>query len=219
MEKSDTKGRLLNLAREKFIKFGYKNVKTDDLAKELGISKRTIYEMYPSKDEMLIEAIKLEIAEFEENMDGIARKMIEGDRFTFFEHFSSLWDMTIHHTSVFTSEFYEEIKRHLPQFYSACKRHDFKRFDNFQKVFNMGVRHGYIKQGIDNDLFLKLTHGAMLTLLNPDFLSVVPLSIDQVIKQAFKILFTGILTDSGKENFEETARKYMSKKLKLSNIQ
>jgi AcrR family transcriptional regulator len=57
--KEGVRGLILRTALEQFKKHGIKDVKMDDIASMLSISKRTIYELYKDKEQLLFEALKL----------------------------------------------------------------------------------------------------------------------------------------------------------------
>ena len=50
---TDTEQRILDKARELFFHFGIKSVSMDDIAKDLGISKKTLYAHYKDKNEIV----------------------------------------------------------------------------------------------------------------------------------------------------------------------
>ena len=50
--------RILNTAMSSFAQHGIKAVKMDDIAQQLGISKRTLYEIYNNKELLLYERVK-----------------------------------------------------------------------------------------------------------------------------------------------------------------
>jgi TetR/AcrR family transcriptional regulator, cholesterol catabolism regulator len=54
----DTKERILNRTGELFQMMGMKSLTMDFIAVDLGISKRTIYELFRDKDELLLQAIE-----------------------------------------------------------------------------------------------------------------------------------------------------------------
>lgn len=202
-ENIEKQNRILNLAKDWFIQSGYKCVKTDDLANELGISKRTIYEMFPSKDDLLIEALKLPIIEFEKNMNDLAIKIVEDEHFSFFENLNRMWQLIIEHASIFSSKFDSEIKKYLPQFYTACQAHTNKRFDNFRRVFELGIERGFIKKEINVDVFMSIMHYSMSNVLRSENLANIPLKVNDIIKQIFIIAFTGAMTPLGAESFNK----------------
>ena len=52
------KGRIVDVAMDLFCKYGVKAVKMDDIASELAISKRTLYEIYDNKETVLYEGLR-----------------------------------------------------------------------------------------------------------------------------------------------------------------
>lgn len=53
---------LLNKATEMFLQYGFKSVTMDDIATELGMSKKTVYAHYPTKS-ALVEAVAINVFE------------------------------------------------------------------------------------------------------------------------------------------------------------
>jgi len=53
----DMKETILKKAGEIFLKYGFKSVTMDDIANDLGISKKTIYKFYKNKEELVDEAV------------------------------------------------------------------------------------------------------------------------------------------------------------------
>jgi len=203
-EKIDNKERLLELVKEKFFDFGYKSIKTDELAQELGISKRTIYKIFPSKDEMIIEALRLPIIEFTQIIDRIAIEIVEDEKFSFFENLKIIWKLIIDHASLFNYKFDEEIKKYLPQFYMTNRIHTNDRFENIRKLFELGVQKGYLKNNMNIDVFLNVMRFSLSNIVRYDSISNVPLKIEDILKQIFDIVFTGIMTQEGEKKYLES---------------
>ena len=49
--------RIINTARELYFRYGIRSVTLDDIAKELGISKKTIYQFFKDKDELVTKVV------------------------------------------------------------------------------------------------------------------------------------------------------------------
>ncbi|MDH5382700.1 MAG: TetR/AcrR family transcriptional regulator, partial [Cyclobacteriaceae bacterium] len=49
----EVESRILNNARDLFFRYGLKNVTMDEIAADLGMSKKTLYEFYPNKKEII----------------------------------------------------------------------------------------------------------------------------------------------------------------------
>jgi len=57
--KQGLKGKILEMAMKAFGEKGIRAVKMDDVAVYLGISKRTLYELYDNKEQLLFEGVKM----------------------------------------------------------------------------------------------------------------------------------------------------------------
>lgn len=57
----ETQDKILKTSLELFFKFGIKRVTMDDIARELGMSKKTIYQFYKEKDDLVSQLCKIEL--------------------------------------------------------------------------------------------------------------------------------------------------------------
>ena len=58
--KKEIQNQIVEAAHELFIERGIKDVKMDDIAAKLSISKRTIYELFNDKEQLLHEVLKFQ---------------------------------------------------------------------------------------------------------------------------------------------------------------
>jgi AcrR family transcriptional regulator len=58
----ETQDKILKTSLELFFKYGIKRVTMDDIARELGMSKKTIYQFYKEKDDLVSQLCKVELA-------------------------------------------------------------------------------------------------------------------------------------------------------------
>jgi AcrR family transcriptional regulator len=63
------KEKILQTSMQMFKVHGIKAVKMDDIATRLSISKRTLYEIYANKEDLLLEGIRLHEKENNDHMD------------------------------------------------------------------------------------------------------------------------------------------------------
>ncbi|WP_178986615.1 TetR/AcrR family transcriptional regulator [Winogradskyella helgolandensis] len=66
-----TKATLLKCSIEQFTQYGSKHVTLDDLARELGISKKTIYSFFKNKEDLVSSSVESIINEYKEDIDRI----------------------------------------------------------------------------------------------------------------------------------------------------
>lgn len=68
---------IIEAARKLFHQFGFKKVSMDEIAKEAGVTKRTIYMYFESKEELLKYFIEEEIKNMKNIVEGVESKNLE----------------------------------------------------------------------------------------------------------------------------------------------
>ncbi|NRD24458.1 TetR/AcrR family transcriptional regulator [Winogradskyella litoriviva] len=68
-----TKAALLKCSIKQFTQFGSKHVTLDDLANELGISKKTIYSFFKNKEDLVASSVESLINEFKEDINRVIK--------------------------------------------------------------------------------------------------------------------------------------------------
>ena len=133
------KGKILKIAATLFHQHGIKQVKMDDIASDLKISKRTLYEIYETKEDLLFEVLQ-------RRADIERQQVIEFDK-----PGMNVINIILEVYRVRTSEFitinplfFEEIHKY-PELLAFVRRvHDERETD----------AHAFIQRGIDEGLFL-----------------------------------------------------------------
>ncbi|MFO7864072.1 MAG: TetR/AcrR family transcriptional regulator [Salinivirgaceae bacterium] len=65
------KQKILQNAQEYFFKYGYSKVTLSEISKEMGISKKTIYNHYTGKEELLFAVLDYSKSQFEQQMSSV----------------------------------------------------------------------------------------------------------------------------------------------------
>src|ERR1700759_1524117 len=66
--------RIIQGGEELFLKAGIKSVTMDDIAKHLGMSKKTIYQFFSDKNELVVALVKKKLQEDEDQMGDIIKQ-------------------------------------------------------------------------------------------------------------------------------------------------
>ena len=158
----ERKQHILKQAGNLFLKFGIRGVTMDDVAAEFGISKKTLYQYFKDKEDMVNQVIDyyLENPVFKLNCDGKGNSI---DRyFALRQHVSK----TVKH---FNNNLEFELKKTYPQLH--IKVHKFKReriYNDTLKSIRDGISDGLFRPEISPDVIAKLQVGRMLCTLNPE---------------------------------------------------
>ncbi len=194
------RNRILRAARDRFFKFGFSKVTMDELAQDLGMSKKTLYKFFPSKSDLLRQVMAAMQNEVEVGLDRILRD----DSRTFVEKWKQLWTFIALEISQIKPPFLEDLKRGAPDLWRDADR---RRREIIQatmgKLMKEGMRKKVFRRDIDEQLLLLMFLALVQNVVNPDTLSQLPLSASQAYEAVRKVFFEGILTDQAREEYRD----------------
>jgi AcrR family transcriptional regulator len=186
------KARILVIAREKFLQFGFTSVTTEELASDLGISKKTLYVHYQSKEELLREAVLGMLDEVELQLKGI----LLDSEIEFSEKLSRALSLVRDRFSRVSQPFAHDIARSAPNIWREFETYRQKKiFRQFAKLFSSGVSKGLIRKDINYDLIVLIFDKLVDSVMNPEVVSGIPYSTDEVFDHMMSVFLAGILTD------------------------
>lgn len=178
----------------------------DDLAKELGISKRTLYEIFESKEKLFYSIVEKELDRIESLMLEVMSK-IEKENDDLIPHLNQLWEINIETTKIFTREFVVDMRKHVPE---AWKLFEKFRSDllqaNFYKIAESGIRNGVFKPDLKLDIVYLMHTNLFNNILNPETIASLPYSLKEVMETINMVLFTGVFTDYARERYAQQCK-------------
>lgn len=193
------KNRIIESARPLFTKYGYSNVTMDGISREIGISKRTIYEYFKSKEELLDEIIDRLLSDAKLKVDKIISKFYDRSQVDYFEQLKHLWDLMVEYVQIFTKEFQIDIKKTLPHIWK--KINDFKENQfktNFSIVYKYARENNYFKPDVDENILHLVHYNSIISVLQPEVLAELPFTTKEVIRKVYDIILTGIYTEESR---------------------
>lgn len=185
--------KILNGAQELFFKYGLRSVTMDDIAKHLGMSKKTIYQCYKDKDEMVHTLMQNHIKEDECVFRGNNEKSVNVVE----EVFNMMKNMTEIFSKVNPLLFYELQKYH-PKSWALIK--DFK--ENFVQTMveasiEKGKKDGYVREDVNAKIMARLRMEEVDMSFNPQVFSPDKFSVLQVQLALTEHFLYGICTLKG----------------------
>lgn len=189
---AEIRDRILEKAREHFLQFGFTTVTMSDIATDLGMSKKTVYAHFPSKEDLASEMVRSMQAEISAQISAL----IDDPKMDFLEKLKRILDVTAAHHSRLTPHFRMDLQKHAP---SACKCTD--DFQHHQihavvsRVIQEGIREGAFRSDIEEPIVTAMFLAAFQSLLKPEALTRIPRSVPQIIEGISDVMFRGILTE------------------------
>ncbi len=205
-ESKSTKERILDYSRQRFFDEGFQTVSMDEIAAGLGISKKTFYKYFPSKEDLLRQVAERTMAE--------ARLMFHRlliSDMTFIEKIDRFSVLVGTQLSRISRALARDIRRSAPGLWTAIERFREERIQqNFSLLFEQGVREGFVRPEVNKRIFLLSYRAAINTIMNPTLLADEPFSFQEAMHGIVSIFFRGILTGEGNRRMAELEQSRVS---------
>ena len=201
MGDSELRERILNIALNQFMSVGYRTLRTDDLASDAGISKKTLYRLFREKKEILFSAIDLHISRIETEFV----RIFEEEDLNFVDQFSALMEMFNTKLIPLGTPLLTDMARTVPEAWSRIEQYRrTKALPRIEHLIIHGIDEGYIRQDIDPHLFILLFTDIVQATITPQKLEELGVSLSMVFRMLQTIIFEGLLTQSGRSYLEKT---------------
>lgn len=182
---------ILDKAMSMFKAHGLKNVKMDDLAQSLSISKRTLYELYANKEQLLFEGL---VRDNERNQRELMTYAAQGRNEIEIVVLALRLKLNevSHVNPLFFSELvkYVRVKAYLQDRFEEGRR---QSIDFFLK----GVEHGYFRKGVNYELIAQMSDAVTNYVMEKKMYEIYPLS--EIFENYIHVQLRGLCTAKGLE--------------------
>lgn len=189
----DPKERIQAKAHEIFLRLGIRSVSMDDIAVQLGISKKTIYQYFEDKDALVDAIIAQEIHCMENDClatAGKAKDAIHEILITLeqtLEQFSQMNPIVLHDLHKFHPASFQRIKQHKQEFLLSMISNNLKR----------GIGEGLFRPELDVDIMSRFRLESMMLAFNVDLFPSKQYSLVKITQQLIEHFVYGIATVKG----------------------
>ena len=146
------KQQIIRTAFDLFSQYGIKSVSMDDIARNLRISKRTLYGYFSDKETLLIDGMGASVKRIAASL-GILEK---GD-YTAVDILILFYEEQMKQPRWYNKRFYEDLKKYPNAMAKAEEQKMFFK-DKFVKLFNRGVKEGVIQKDVNFEIIAILAH-------------------------------------------------------------
>lgn len=187
--------RIVTAARHQFMRHGFRHVTMDDLALELGMSKKTLYACFPSKA-ALLEAVLLDkFRNVEADLDGITTDC-SADVLGALHRLLACMQR---HTEEIQPPFVRDMRRESPELFKIVEH---RRRDviqrHFGKILGEGRKAGIIRKDMPTTLIMEILLGAVQAIMNPPKMAELALTPKTGYAAIMKVVLEGVMTEAGR---------------------
>ena len=145
------KDKIINKAKEMFLRLGFKSITMDDIACEMCISKKTIYKYFSNKDVLIEQSVELVHKEVHETINQIVSKNFNAieENFEIKRMFKEMFK------SAESSPIYQ-LKKHYPEVYAKALSSQIEVCETcFRNNILKGINEGLYREHLDVDNYIK----------------------------------------------------------------
>jgi len=187
---------------ELFLSLGFKSVTMDDIAAELGISKKTIYQHFDNKTK-LVEAVTWSI--FENISKGI-EAIIEEEKNPI-EEIYQIKRFVLEHLKDEKSSPQYQLQKYYPKIFEAIKAEQSCVMNDCVKSnLEKGIALELYRDTIDIDFISKIYFNSMMAIKNKDIFPLKKFSMNMLMEHFIEYHLRGICTPLGVKTLENQSK-------------
>ncbi|MEO5721843.1 MAG: TetR/AcrR family transcriptional regulator [Chthoniobacterales bacterium] len=193
---SGAREQIVEAGRTHFFRHGFRGVTMDELAAELGMSKKTLYNHFKSKHVLLEAVLAAKFAAIETELDRIGR-----------DHPHD-FPAALHHLLAAISRemgeikppFVRDMRQKAPQLFKTVERRRAEIIERtFDELFVEGQRTGMVRKDIPAKVMIEILLGAVQAIANPAKMQELSLTPAIAFSSVLKIALEGALTEKGRK--------------------
>ncbi len=189
------KERIVAAARLHFLALGFRNITMDDLARELGVSKKTLYAHFESKAALLREVVSSKIAHIRADMG----RVIDDPTASFPVKLQTLLACQQNHFAELKPPFLRDVQRDAPEIFDLVEERRAQIIPEFfGRLFEEGRRIGMIRKDIPSDLMIRVLLAGAQAILDPRKLADSDLPPNELYSALLHMIMEGVLTERGR---------------------
>lgn len=189
--------RIVAAARRHFFAHGFRGVTMDDLAAELGASKKTLYAHFPSKLALLEAVLQAKFRDFEAE---VARIAPEGPP-DFAASLQRLLACVQRHTEEIQPPFLRDLRREAPAVFQVVevrRRQVIRR--HFGSLLEAGRRQGLVRKDVPLHLVIEILLAAVAAIMNPPRMAELGLTPQTGFSAILTVILHGVIRPQGRSS-------------------
>jgi len=187
--------RIITAARRHFFAFGFRAVTMDDIAAELGMSKKTLYTHFRSKSEL----VRAVVVDKTRSVEADLELINSGSSSDFPSAIRQFLAKIQLHLEEIHPPFMRDIHREAPQIFELVeirRRELIHRY--LSKILAKGRRAGVIRKDIPTKLIIEIWLGVAEAIMNPGKLTELGLTPKAGFSAIISVLLEGLMTPEGR---------------------
>jgi AcrR family transcriptional regulator len=196
LKRDPNRQRIVDAARVHFFNHGFRSVTMDDLAEELGISKKTIYAHFPGKFDLLEAVLADKLADVEATLKGVTR----AHPHDFSATLRDLLAGTHRELDEIKPPFVRDMRQKAPDVFKLVERRRAALIQRYiGELFVQGQRTGMVRKDVPAKLILEILLAMVQAIMNPSKMEELGMMPKEGYTGILKVVLEGALTSKGRK--------------------
>ncbi|HEX5315583.1 MAG TPA: TetR/AcrR family transcriptional regulator [Candidatus Kapabacteria bacterium] len=202
----DLRSRIVDAARVLFFDHGYSKISASEIAQAVGISKKTLYREFETKEDILRAVVLPKLKESSKQIDSIL-----ADRsMPFLDKLKAVMSMIGFQHQRVSPVLSRDVFVHAPEVWQEIHEVKQARFRKFGTLIEEGIKRGVFRSDVPAEVILRSYTAAVESLMVPQTLGELPCTAQEAFQSLIKILFEGILEDDSRKKSTKTSAQRMT---------
>lgn len=190
------RGRILAAAERIFLRSGFSRVAMDDLARELGMSKKTLYTHFASKEALLRAMLQHRVKEMEAGL-----KALTAGAGPFPAKFQKVLHFLYEKAGEVSPQFVEDVRRFAPECFRIIDEARGRLIPlYFGRLIREGAEAGLLRADLEPALLTRIFLTLVQALVRPEVAMEMRAHPSVLLDRILSALFQGILTPRGRKS-------------------
>ncbi len=199
MEEIQTKDKILKGAADLFTKYGIRSISMDDIARHLSVSKKTLYQHFVDKDELVTMVTQAHLTTNQKIFDDINQKSENS-----IDELHKIGLVLRRHIEDQNPSLLFDIQKFHPKAWSVWIEYK-NNFIHSSIVRNIeqGMKDGHIRPDVNPEIFAQLRLATIQICCDDQIFSHDKFNIAEVQSQVFEHFVFGLCTEKGKKLYQK----------------
>lgn len=190
---------ILELASQVYMKYGVKSVTMDDLAREMGMSKKTIYQHFKDKNDLVKSIIELKIS-----MDQALCRNSTHQSENAIDDMINFSRIVVENVGNINPTVFFDLQKYHKDAMSVLEKHKYDFVLNMMKEnIKRGIAEGLYREDIDEDVVARIYVNNTDLIMNSDAFPWPEFGFERLFMEMVRYHINGVANEKGKSYLEK----------------